>query len=140
MVSCSPDIQWLIIRDNSSFLVKNNNMVFTKEPNNLKNKNSFRYNGLIHRKTVGIEPAEDGKGVVLVTKKQNAKRNPGKWHRRVTMKRDARRNLTSVRNEIVKGKYRTDLKKAALRRVSAILRSQKPVTTIKKKKSRAKRE
>ncbi|XP_077867024.1 large ribosomal subunit protein eL28-like [Saccoglossus kowalevskii] len=73
MVSCSPDIQWFIIRDCSSFLVKGNRTVFTKEPNNLTNKNSFRYNGLIHKKTVGVEPAEDGKGVVLVTKKQNGK-------------------------------------------------------------------
>lgn len=36
--------------------------------NNLKARNSFRYNGLIHRKTVGVEPAADGKGVVVVMK------------------------------------------------------------------------
>lgn len=34
----------------------------SQEPNNLKARNSFRYNGLIHRKTVGVEPAADGKG------------------------------------------------------------------------------
>jgi len=128
------------MRDNSSFLLKGNRTVFTREPNNLKSKNAFRYNGLIHKKTVGIEPAEDGKGVVLVTKKQNAKNKPVKWERRVTLKRDWRRTLTSIRNEISKGRYRKDLKKAALRRASAVLKSQKPVAAVKKRKPRAKRE
>lgn len=45
------------------------NCLFLKEPNNLKSRNSFRYNGLIHRKTVGVEPTKDGKGVVLVTRR-----------------------------------------------------------------------
>ena len=39
-----------------------------QEPNNLKAKNSFRYNGLVNKKTVGVEPCKDGKGVVLVSK------------------------------------------------------------------------
>ena len=39
-----------------------------KEPNNLKSKNSKRYNGLVNRKTIGVEPTKDGKGVVFVTK------------------------------------------------------------------------
>jgi len=32
-----------------------------------------RFNGLVHKKTVGIEPAENGKGVVLVTRKTSGK-------------------------------------------------------------------
>jgi large subunit ribosomal protein L28e len=39
----------------------------------LRARNSFRYNGLINRKTIGVEPAKDGKGVVLVTKKGGGK-------------------------------------------------------------------
>ena len=42
-----------------------------QEPNNLKSRNSFRYNGLIHRKTLGVEPAPDGKGVLVVLKKRS---------------------------------------------------------------------
>lgn len=38
-----------------------------KEPNNLKNRNNFRYNGLIHKKVVGVEAVKDGKGVVFST-------------------------------------------------------------------------
>lgn len=42
--------------------------LFQQEPNNLRNLNSFRFNGLVHQQAVGIQPASDGKGVVLVTK------------------------------------------------------------------------
>lgn len=41
-----------------------------QEPNNLKSRNSFRFNGLVHKKTVGVQPAADGKGVVVVLKKR----------------------------------------------------------------------
>lgn len=47
---------------------------FFQEPNNLKARNAFRFNGLIHRKTVGIEPAADGKGVVVILKKRAGER------------------------------------------------------------------
>lgn len=42
-----------------------------QESNNLTNCSSFRYNGLVHKKTVGIVPATEKKGftVVLKTKK-----------------------------------------------------------------------
>lgn len=41
-----------------------------QEPNNLKARNSFRFNGLVHKKTVGVQPAADGKGIVVVLKKR----------------------------------------------------------------------
>ncbi len=41
--------------------------MYFKEPNNLKNRNTFRYNGLIHPKVVGVEAVKDGKGVVFST-------------------------------------------------------------------------
>lgn len=44
--------------------------VLFQEPNNLKARNAFRFNGLIHRKTVGVEQAADGKGVVIILKKR----------------------------------------------------------------------
>lgn len=100
----SAHLQWMVVRNCSSFLLKRNNQTystvsggktptkprrawkaspemsrlfsflnekpFSQEPNNLKARNSFRYNGLIHRKTVGVEPAPDGKGIVVVLKKR----------------------------------------------------------------------
>ncbi len=74
----------MVIRSNSSFLRKRKLGTFTtvcieifihlclilihfKEPNNLKNRNSFRLNGLVHPKVVGVEAVADGKGVVFST-------------------------------------------------------------------------
>uniref|UniRef100_A0A2K5M2F3 60S ribosomal protein L28 n=1 Tax=Cercocebus atys TaxID=9531 RepID=A0A2K5M2F3_CERAT len=48
-----------VVRNCPSFLIK-------RKPNNLKACNSFRHNGLIHCKTVGVEPAADCRGVVVV--------------------------------------------------------------------------
>lgn len=48
----------------------NFNPFMLQEPNNLKARNSFRFNGLVHKKTVGVQPAADGKGVVVVLKKR----------------------------------------------------------------------
>ncbi|XP_014673170.1 PREDICTED: 60S ribosomal protein L28-like [Priapulus caudatus] len=129
----SADLQWAIIRNNSCFLVKSRNVFkgFTKEPNNLKGINSFRYNGLVHQKTIGLEPAADGKGVVLVTKKRSGRSKPAQAFNRVTLKRGGRQTITGIRKFIVKNKYRKDLKKVAVRRASAILRSQRPVVARK---------
>ncbi|XP_064359707.1 large ribosomal subunit protein eL28 isoform X2 [Dromaius novaehollandiae] len=132
----SSHLQWMIVRNCSSFLIKRNNQTYSTEPNNLKARNSFRYNGLIHRKTVGVEPAADGKGVVVVLKKRAGQRKPASCYARVTVNRNARATLSSLRHIIRKNKYRKDLRMAALRRASAILRSQKPVV-VKKKRVRA---
>uniref|UniRef100_A0A452VKL6 Large ribosomal subunit protein eL28 n=1 Tax=Ursus maritimus TaxID=29073 RepID=A0A452VKL6_URSMA len=105
------------------------------EPNNLKARNSFRYNGLIHRKTVGVEPAADGKGVVVVRKRRSGQRKPATSYVRTTINKNARATLSSIRHMIRKNKYRPDLRMAAIRRASAILRSQKPVM-VKRKRAR----
>ncbi|KAG8140514.1 hypothetical protein E2320_003198 [Naja naja] len=122
----SAHLQWMIVRNCSSFLIKRNKQTYSTEPNNLKARNSFRYNGLIHRKTVGVEPAVDGKG----------QRKPATSYEKITINKNARATLSSLRHIIRKNNYRKDLRMAALRRASAILRSQKPVV-VKKKRTRA---
>merc|ERR1711909_194951 len=120
-VKMSADLQWMIIRNNSSTLLKGKAAhTFSREANNLKSRNSFRFNGLIHKKSVGVEAASDGKGVVLVTKNSGSSRKPGKSHTRVDLKKGSRRTLSNNR-------YRRDLKNSALKRASAILKSQKAV-------------
>merc|ERR1712142_702609 len=114
----SAHLQWMVIRNCSSFLLKRNGQTYSTEANNLKSKNSFRFNGLVHKKTVGVQPAADGKGVVVVLKKRAGQRKPGKQYEKIT---------------INKNKYRKDLRMAALRRACAILKSQKPVVVKKKR-------
>uniref|UniRef100_A0A8C0K3I6 Large ribosomal subunit protein eL28 n=1 Tax=Canis lupus dingo TaxID=286419 RepID=A0A8C0K3I6_CANLU len=65
----SAHLQWMVVRNCSSFLIKRNKQTYSTEPNNLKARSSFRYNGLIHRKTVGVEPAADGKGICVESEK-----------------------------------------------------------------------
>ncbi|KAI7795646.1 60S ribosomal protein L28 [Triplophysa rosa] len=132
----SSDLQWMVVRNNSSFLIKRNKQTYSTEPNNLKARNSFRFNGLIHRKTVGVEPAADGKGVVITLKKRAGQRKPATSYEKITINKNSRATLSSVRNIIRKNKYRKDLRMAALRRTSAILKSQKPVV-VRKKRTRA---
>merc|ERR1711970_3112 len=132
----SAHLQWMVIRNCSSFLLKRNGQTYSTEANNLKNRNSFRFNGLVHRKTVGVQPAADGKGVVVVLKKRAGQRKPGKQYEKITVNKNSRATLRSIRHIISKNKYRKDLRMAALRRASAILKSQKPVV-VKKKRTRA---
>ncbi|XP_036444225.1 LOW QUALITY PROTEIN: 60S ribosomal protein L28 [Colossoma macropomum] len=130
----SSHLQWMVIRNNSSFLIKRNGQTYSTEPNNLKARNAFRFNGLVHRKTVGVEQAADGKGVVVILKKRAGQRKPVKSYEKITINKNSRTTLNRLRNIIRKNNYRKDLSMAALRRASAILRSQKPVVV--KKRSR----
>merc|ERR1712045_531720 len=123
----SADLQWMVIRNNSSFLLKGSKHTFSTEANNLRGRNSFRFNGLVRPQTVGVEPCADGKGVVLVTKKSIGYRKPAKHMNRVELKKGSRAPLSAIRTTIRKGRYRKDLKMAAVRKASAILKSQKPV-------------
>uniref|UniRef100_A0A8D0NEL1 Large ribosomal subunit protein eL28 n=1 Tax=Sus scrofa TaxID=9823 RepID=A0A8D0NEL1_PIG len=52
-------LQWMVVQICSSFLIKKNKQTYNMEPNNLKARYSFCYNGLIHHTTVGVEPADD---------------------------------------------------------------------------------
>ncbi|CAF1070817.1 unnamed protein product [Adineta ricciae] len=125
----SSHVQWMVIRNSSSFLQKRKLGTLTTEPNNLKNRNNFRFNGLIHPKVVGVEAVKDGKGVVFSTGSTKSVQKPAKRLRKVKLAKDSRRTLTSIRRTIRKQRYRKDLKMAALRRASALLRGQRSALT-----------
>ncbi|KAK7084044.1 60S ribosomal protein L28 [Halocaridina rubra] len=127
LVKMSADLCWQIIRNNHAYLLKKRNVYksFSTEPNNLKNVNSLRYNGFCRRKVLGVDPAPGGKGVVLTYKVPKYKRKPAKSLIRTQLKGGPRRALNSIRRFVKNGNYRKDLKKAALRRASAIFKSQR---------------
>ncbi|XP_037939884.1 60S ribosomal protein L28-like [Teleopsis dalmanni] len=135
MATTSPHLNWLIIRNNNSYLLKKRDVKkpFSTEPNNLTNLSSYRYNGLVHKKTLSIVPA-DKKGFTVVMKKGKNAQRPAKNTVTVTMKSGPRRSLKKLRNLLTDNKYRKDLTQAALRRASAVIRSQKPAQ-VKAKKS-----
>ncbi|XP_051175142.1 60S ribosomal protein L28 [Leptopilina boulardi] len=127
------DLTWMIIRNNNAFLLKKRTIKkpFSTEPNNLTNLSSYRYSGLIHRKSVGVIDTPDKKGFTVVYKKAKSASKPAKTVVRRTMKSGNRRALHKLKTLLTANKYRVDLTKAALRRASAVLKSQKPVTAKK---------
>lgn len=134
----SAHLTWMIIRNNNAHLLKKRNIKkpFSTESNNLTNLSSFRYSGLIHKKSVGVVAAPDNKGFTVVYKKSKALYKPAKSVVKRTMKSGPRRSLYKLKRLLKANKYRTDLAKAALRRASAVLKSQKPLPV---KKARAKK-
>ncbi|KAJ6642736.1 60S ribosomal protein L28 [Pseudolycoriella hygida] len=134
-MSSSADLNWLIIRNNNAHLLKKTNIKkpFSTERNNLTNVSSFRYSGLVHSKTLAVVPA-DKTGFTVVYKKQGQVIKPAKSSVRVTFKHGARRSLKKLKNLLRFNKYRADLRQAALRRASAVIRSQKVPKSAKKAK------
>merc|ERR1711879_542109 len=138
----SSDIAWAVIRNNSSFLLKKRGVKkpFSTEPCNLTNRNAQRYNGLVNSKAVGVSAAADNKGFVLTTKRCKNGNKLSKGLVATTMKAGPGRSLQKMKAVLVKGRYRKDLTKAALRRAAAITRSQKPLPARKGAKAAAKKE
>lgn len=52
----SAHLQWMVMHNCSSSLIKRNKQTYSTKPSNVKARNSSRYTGLIHWKTVGVEP------------------------------------------------------------------------------------
>merc|ERR1711915_503220 len=136
----SGSLCWQIIRNNHAYLVKKRDIKrpFSSESMNLKNVNSFRYNGFCRDRLLGIDPSSDGKGVVLSFKTRKYKNQPAKNTQSTTLKSGPRRTLFKIHRWIRFNRYRKDLRMAALRRASVILRSQKdkPFRKIRRNKKR----
>ena len=118
---------WEMVKRNNCYLLKNSGKCFTREPNNLTGRNTFVHSGLAQKQTVGIVADKSGKGVHLVTKKPKSVGRPAKAYNKVSLTRGNRRAMTTIKKTLKQGKYRPGLCKAALKRASAVLRSQKPV-------------
>ncbi|KAI0230082.1 60S ribosomal protein L28 [Lamellibrachia satsuma] len=135
--SMSADLQWMITRNTSCFLVKRNKQFFSREPNNLYNRHGKKACGLVNKQAIGIEACTDDKGVVLVTKNKANQRKPAKSSTRIILKQGNRCTLNTIRKVIRTNKCRKDQKMAALRRASAILSSQRPLAA---RRSRGKKQ
>lgn len=86
-------------------------LLLLQEPNNLTNLSSYRYSGLVHRKSVGIVDTPDKKGFTVVYKKAKSVNKPAKATVKRTMKAGARRSLYKLKTLLKKNKYRVDLTK-----------------------------
>lgn len=127
-VNVSRDLLWLITsrNNNATFIRKGIRKRFTTDPMNPKGIANFRFAGQIQKKALTVEAHASGKGVNLVYRKRAHQAKPIKSVARIPLTKNSRRTLTSIKRFCNKNQYRVDLKNVALRRASAILRSQKP--------------
>lgn len=66
----SSELNWMLIRDFNSFLVKRNGAFFSTESGNLANIHSYKYSALIGGPVVSLEAVP--KGISLKMKRRNA--------------------------------------------------------------------
>nr|SVE86519.1 EOG090X0JNN [Daphnia similis]SVE87146.1 EOG090X0JNN [Daphnia similis]SVE87772.1 EOG090X0JNN [Daphnia similis]SVE88404.1 EOG090X0JNN [Daphnia similis] len=134
----SSHLQWLITRNTSSFVLKKRNVKqpFSREPLHLTNRHCFKFNTLVHKNVIGVEPAKDKNGFVVVMKSKRKVYKPKASMVRFQIKSGPRHTLAKL-NNIVKNGYRKDCRGAVLKKASAIIRSEK--TRVAKKAKPAKK-
>ncbi|KAL6307768.1 ribosomal L28e/Mak16 [Sparassis latifolia] len=123
----STDLEWLLLRNNNSFMVKRveEGPIFSKEPANLRNIHSHKYSGLANEKTIEVRDTESG--IQLITRKKGTSRHAahaGSATSTIRPRSGGRRAL-GITAKLAKRGYRPDLRQAALARVSAVLAAQK---------------
>jgi len=133
-VNVSRELRWLLTKNTSCYAVKvrNHPTAFSKDPLNPKGLHLPRFSGSIQSKAVTVRGSAKKPGVTLVYKRKRTVRKPASQLVRVSIKKDPRSTLRSIRNTINNNKSRTDLKMLALRRASAILKSQRKSNKNKK--------
>ncbi len=105
----SADLVWLLVRNNSSFIVKRDGANLTTEPGNLTNQNRRKYTGLAAEKTVDVAGDKDG-FIHLTVKNHNLRhRSLGAT---LLLKKDPRRVNKAIKANV--GGSRKDLVNAAL--------------------------
>lgn len=124
----SADLQWQLIRENHSFLVKRDGILLSAEPANLSNRHSFKFSGLVNNKTVAVNADKAGK-ITLVTRKTSgdSSRFIVKSSLKTPLNRNMRSHSSRAARTIVantsRAYYRRDLTKFAVARYHALNRS-----------------
>jgi len=121
----SAALQWMVIRNNSAFLLKGSKHTFSKEPGNLKAQLvPLQWaRARAHRGRRAVQGWQ-GRGACDQEARRAAQARAAAEPRRAQGRRA--QDPTTIRKVIRGGRYRKDLKMAALRRASALLASQKP--------------
>ncbi|KAL2271863.1 hypothetical protein VTJ83DRAFT_1234 [Remersonia thermophila] len=138
MSNVSADLIWEVTRLQNAYLVKRKTQgapQFSRDPLNLTNLHSRKHAGFVNPKAIGILPNGE-KGVQVIAKKPAAANKPASSLYKVTYTTTARKTYKAVARQAAKNYYRPDLRAAAVARVSAIRRAQRPVKPEPPKKLR----
>ncbi|KAK0466045.1 ribosomal L28e/Mak16 [Desarmillaria tabescens] len=138
----SSDLQWLLIRNSNSFIVKRvpEGPIFSKEPGNLRNLHSHKFSGLANAKVPLMSPTRPA-GVKITTRKPKASPHAVASAKATTYirPRSGTRRALGIAAQPAKKGYRPDLRTAALARVSALIAAQKEPKPSPPKKLRGKK-
>ncbi|CAD6934848.1 unnamed protein product [Tilletia controversa] len=111
MVQVSNELEYLLTRTTSSYIVKQNGLprYFSREPRNLAQIHAFKYSGTTNNKTIGIEAVPGG--IVVSTRKSKAAPNTlkGAYSTTTIKKGGSRRAAGVASNAASKTGYRRDL-------------------------------
>jgi len=137
----SSDLQWFLIRKHNSFIVKRvpEGPVFSREPGNLPNLHSYKYSGLVNKKSIDIK--DSGLGLIITKRKNSSSPHSVRGSKSIASIRNhsGGRRALGVTSSVVKKGYRPDLRKVALGRTSALLAAQKEPKPEREKKPRGKK-
>jgi len=122
---------WEITRNRSALTVKRRTgggVEFSRDPLNLTNRHSRKFDGYVNDKAFGIQPSENG-GLTLHVKKSDNGHKPSSAHQTSTFgsSKSSRKIYSTIVNSTAKKGYRADLRGPAVARASAIKKSHKPV-------------
>ncbi|KAG8219284.1 ribosomal L28e/Mak16 [Butyriboletus roseoflavus] len=137
----STDLQWLLLRNYNSFLVKKvpEGPVFSTEPGNLRNVHSHKYSGLANAKTIDIKDSPSGIQVTVNKSKATPHQVCASRTTFTIRNRSGGRRASGVVAGLAKKGYRPDLRAAALGRTSALIAAQKEKKPRPPKKARGKK-
>ena len=126
-VNVSRDLLWLATKDFNAHMFKRKGIrkVFSTDPLNPRGFQTLANAGSVQPKALNVLPHPSGRGVQLVFKKRTVVTKPSTSIIKVPLTHSAGKTVKAIKNFCNKSHYRRDLKTVALRRASAILRSQK---------------
>merc|ERR1711912_29117 len=119
----SASLQWAIINKFNSKDIRKAGITWSKEAGHLKGKKSFKYSTLVNPGAVTVAANADG-GVVLSTTGHKNANKPASNVNAVVIKKNSRATFKSIRNTVRANNFRKDQKRAAVKKASAILKSQ----------------
>ncbi len=120
----SNDLQWQLLRQNHSFLVKRDGVTLSGEPGNLTGKHSFKFSGLANSQTVDVNAGKDGKIRLSTRKNGRAGQKSLAAVNTAVLARNARHHRSAgaraVEAATTRSFYRRDLAKFAVARFHAL--------------------
>lgn len=126
----SAELQWECIRKFNCFIVKRDGACFSTERGNLMNKNSFKYSGLVHSRSVRVESAGVA-GVTVSRRGTKAGSKVAKAFSRPALYKSSvgvKSLKAKIAGDLEKSFYRRDLIAAAQKRAALIVKAERFTT------------